>query len=235
MKRERAKGFIFGVVLTMMLVGTVGAFASGQVSKNIKVFYNDIKLVVDGNPVVFGKDAAGKQIEPFAYEGTTYLPIRAVGEAINKRVTWDAKTQTVHLGEKAGEVSHMTEVIEPYGNYYTDVYKLNDSKKLSMGGKDYNTGYRLGSYSDKYIMFNLDGQYSEISGMIGAANWKSLVARTLNIYLDGNLYKSIEVDPNKLPESITIPVKGVMQLKLESPYGNNNGETYIGLGELKIK
>jgi hypothetical protein len=234
-KRERAKGFVFGVVLTLMLVSTVGVFASGQVSKNIKVLYNNIKLVVDGKPVSLGKDAAGKQIEPFIYEGTTYLPIRSVGEVVNKKVNWDASTQTIYLGEKPGNVSYLTETIDPYAKNYTDIFRLNDPKKLSMGGKDYNTGYRMGGYSDKYVMFNLDGQYTEITGMLGAANWNYLSNRTLNIYLDGNLYKSIEVDPNELPEAITIPVKGVMQLKLESPYKSVGAETYIGLGDLKIR
>lgn len=42
-----------------------------------------------------GKDSSGKTVEPFAYKGTTYLPVRAVGEALNKKVDWDGKTQTV--------------------------------------------------------------------------------------------------------------------------------------------
>ena len=34
-------------------------------------------------------------MEPFIYEGTTYLPVRAVSEALGKNVSWDSETKTV--------------------------------------------------------------------------------------------------------------------------------------------
>jgi len=237
-KKDRLKGFLSGVVLTVLLISSISVFASGWVRQPIQVIYNNIKLVVDGKPIKFGKDSAGKQIEPFIYNGTTYLPVRAVGEALGKKVDWDGTTQTVYIGEKPGEISYMTETIEPYSNYYVDIYKLNNPKKFSMGGVEYKTGYKFGGYGTRYLMFNLNGQYSEISGTLGVVSWNYLQVRDLNIYLDGKLYKTISVNPNKLPEDITIPVKGVMQLKLESPYngtGGSNGDTYIGFGNVIIK
>lgn len=237
-KKERLKGFVSGVILTVLLFSSIGVFASGSVRKTIDVFYNNVKLVVDGKPVKFGKDSAGNQIEPFIYNGTTYLPVRAVGEALGKKVDWDGATQTVYVGQKPDEVSYMTETIEPYKKYSANIYKLNDPKTFSMGGVKYNTGYVFGDFITSYLLFNLNGQYSEISGTLGTVSWDTSLTRDLNIYLDGELYKTISVDPNKLPEDITIPVKGVMQLKLESPYngrGGTNGDTYIGLGNVIIR
>lgn len=57
-----------------------------------KEHFRDIKIVVDGKEV-------STSAEPFIYNGTTYLPIRAVGEAVGKEVTWNAGTNTVYLGE----------------------------------------------------------------------------------------------------------------------------------------
>ena len=54
--------------------------------------FRNIKIVVDGKEV-------STSAEPFIYNGTTYLPIRAVGEAVGKEVTWNAGTNTVYLGE----------------------------------------------------------------------------------------------------------------------------------------
>lgn len=235
--KEKLKGFVSGVVLSAVLFTSLGAFAA--VKKTIEVTYNNIKLVVNGKPVKFGKDSAGNQIEPFLYNGTNYLPVRAVGEALGQKVDWDGATQTVYIGKKPGELSYMTEAIDAYKVFNTSVYTLTDPAKFSMAGKDYDTGYVFGGYTTSYLIFNLDGQYSEISGILGAVSWKyTQPKRDLNIYLDGKLYKTITVDPLNLPEELTIPVEGVLQLRLESPYvgsGGTNGDTYIGFGNVVIK
>ena len=56
----------------------------------VPVNYNDIKVTVDGEELKTDK-------EPFIYEGTTYLPVRAVAEAVGKEVGWDSATKTVTL------------------------------------------------------------------------------------------------------------------------------------------
>lgn len=237
LNKEKLKGFVSGfTVAILFFVFTMSVFASST-RKSIEVIYSNIKLVVDGKNVQFGKDAAGNKIEPFIYNGTTYLPIRSVGEAMGKNLDWDGQTQTVYIGLTPGELNYMTEIIDPYQSRYTDIFKLNDAKTISMGGKSYNSGYRMGGFSDKYMIFNLDGQYTEITGILGAVDWKSITGnRKFNIYLDGKLYQTIEVINDELPKEITIPVSGVMQLKLESPYsGGSTGDTYIGFVDVKIK
>lgn len=107
-----------------------------------------------------------------------------------------------------------------------------------MAGKTYNSGYTMGGYGDDYMIFNFDVKYSEILGVLGAIKWKYLINRNFDIYLDGKLYKSIEVKNDELPQEITIPASGVMQLKVESKYDGgegSNGDTYIGFGNIVIK
>ncbi|HHY91623.1 MAG TPA: DUF4163 domain-containing protein, partial [Clostridiales bacterium] len=60
------------------------------ISKTIQVVMNGINLVVDGKPV------SGDNI---LYEGTTYVPVRAVAESLGKEVKWEAKTNTVEIGD----------------------------------------------------------------------------------------------------------------------------------------
>ena len=81
------------------------ALAANTVYRTITVQYSGIKLVVDGVEVT-PKDANGTTVEPFIYNGTTYLPVRAVGSAIGKQVTWDGGSQTVYLGEAPGQKNY---------------------------------------------------------------------------------------------------------------------------------
>lgn len=58
-------------------------------------------IIIDGVSRTF-YDANGKKCDPAVYDGSIYLPIRAIGEIMGKNVAWDNKTETVSLsGEKS--------------------------------------------------------------------------------------------------------------------------------------
>lgn len=101
MKRE-VKTFLAGAALSALVLTSVPTMAE-RVSKTAELFYNDIKVVINGNRADL-KDAAGNTVDPFVIDGTTYLPVRAVANALDQAVSWDAKTQTVYIG-KNDEIS----------------------------------------------------------------------------------------------------------------------------------
>ena len=79
-------------VLSAGLV-SAGAAQSTQVSAYLSP---DLTIVVDGTARDF-YSAGGNETHPVLYDGTTYLPVRAIGELMGKTVTWDAATLTVSL------------------------------------------------------------------------------------------------------------------------------------------
>lgn len=91
-KKEQLKGFVGGVVATALMVGMMPMASAAVQQLSIPVSYNNIQIVVDGEKLETEK-------EPFIYEGTTYLPVRAVAQATGKDVTWDSASQTVYLGD----------------------------------------------------------------------------------------------------------------------------------------
>ncbi|MDR0294671.1 MAG: copper amine oxidase N-terminal domain-containing protein, partial [Prevotellaceae bacterium] len=79
------------LILLLLLLASPGL--ADPIKKNIEVSYNNIQLIIDGTKIT-PKDVNGNIVEPFIYNGTTYLPVRAVGEALGKTVDWDGATQT---------------------------------------------------------------------------------------------------------------------------------------------
>lgn len=64
-----------------------GAFAS-SIIKDIKAQLRpDFTIVIDGKKADF-KNAQGEAVYPVLYDGTTYLPVRAIGEMMDKTVYW---------------------------------------------------------------------------------------------------------------------------------------------------
>lgn len=62
----------------------------------------DFTIVVDGAVQSF-KDANGSAVYPILYEGSTYLPLRAIGTLMGKSVGWNADTETVYIGGDENE------------------------------------------------------------------------------------------------------------------------------------
>lgn len=85
---------IFSVFVSIALILS---FSSGALAANglteIKAYLNSgLKFVINGQPWA-------PEQRPITYEGSTYLPVRAVAEAVGVPVGWDAATQTVILGD----------------------------------------------------------------------------------------------------------------------------------------
>jgi len=92
---KRLQGFISGVVVATILFSAVTAFAAN--TKTLQAVFSGIKIYVDGVKIT-PKDPKGNVVEPFVVDGTTYLPVREVAEALGKDVNWDGSTQSVYIG-----------------------------------------------------------------------------------------------------------------------------------------
>ena len=90
------KSFLSGCLTTLAVVGLVGTAAATVGKQTVTVDYNDIKVTLNGEQVAL-VNANGSPVEPFAINGTTYLPIRAVATALGLDVSWDSTTNTAVL------------------------------------------------------------------------------------------------------------------------------------------
>ena len=97
MQRERIKGIVIGVVMMILFSFILNPSLAKSIQESISVTYSDIKIVIDGIKID-PKDADGRTVEPFIYNGTTYLPVRAISESLGKQVGWDQDTKTVYIG-----------------------------------------------------------------------------------------------------------------------------------------
>ena len=92
---------IVAVLLVAILVFGSTAIAATR-TENKTLTYRDIKIELNGQRIT-PKDANGKIVDPFIIDGTTYLPIRAVSEALGLNVQWDNATSTIYISE--GEIN----------------------------------------------------------------------------------------------------------------------------------
>ena len=56
----------------------------------------DFTIVVEDDEKEF-YSVTGQRVYPILYNGSTYLPLRAIGEIMNKDVVWNNSTKTITL------------------------------------------------------------------------------------------------------------------------------------------
>ena len=99
-KNSRSRLLVFVLAAALFIAAAVPAYAA-MAAKEISVF-TGVRIFVDGKELQ-PTDIKGNDVDAFIYEGTTYVPLRAVGEALGAEVNWNSETKTVYLNsEKTG-------------------------------------------------------------------------------------------------------------------------------------
>jgi len=97
-----AKNFILGMAvmaLVFMLILTVSAQSR---TEQATLNFNNIIIMLDGEELI-PRDVNGNAVEPFIINGTTYLPVRGIANALGLDVDWDDDANTVILTTPAAQ------------------------------------------------------------------------------------------------------------------------------------
>lgn len=217
--KQSIQGFLSGVLVTALLAGAalpaIAAGASIWVDTGVKVYVNDAPIDAGdthGNP------------DAFIYNGTTYVAVAAVSKSLGENVKWEGNTKSVYIGKHVGSSSYLLNVCPPY-----QTYSLYDTPAtVTMSGVKYANCMRTSGFA----LFNLNGKYNTLSFDVGHMDGRSMKTGTqYNIYLDGTLVFSIDLDPEAFPEHVEIPLNGALQMKIE---GTGSAGSYFALADMKV-
>ena len=110
------KGFGSGLILTVLVVALcVTATATSKRSIQVE---DGIGITLNGATFI-PRSANGKQVSVFLYNGTTYVPVRAISEAMGMDVSFNSATRTVVLTTADRTASQQQGTTASTGNYIT--------------------------------------------------------------------------------------------------------------------
>ena len=168
--KKSVKCFMAGVVTAALMGTTVFPAAAASVMQTIKVAMGGINIYVDGvkqEP----KNEQGKTVEPLIYNGTTYLPVRALTNMLtDKAVNWDNQTRSIYIGTRpytdANAVS--LDQLELYNssNYMT----TGEQSKFTVRGKNYEP---FNCIFAGPMIFKLDGKYTKLHAYLTSAGFNA--------------------------------------------------------------
>lgn len=233
--KKTLQGIVAGLLIGS--IGTCGIAYAKSGMETITVQYDNIKVYKD-NVLCDLKDANGKKVEPFIYNGTTYLPLRGAANLADLGVTWDGKTKSVHLwDEMTASETYLMEVCPPYETTLKKVLQ-SEGQSFQMSGQRYSNGIdALAVNSEKgYALFNLNGQYSSMEFTYGHIDNSKLHDAILAFYVDGELVEEIDVPAEGLPQTTSVPLNHGLQLKIMAYTEKYNiWEPHIGIANIIVK
>lgn len=214
---HRLQGFIAGLLMVLLLLPLETALASpdATITRTISVAYRNIQIMVNGERIT-PRDAQGRIVEPFIFNGTTFLPVRAVSEALGMTVDWDGPTSTVYIGGRPTGPTlppQPTPPSQPQGGLFlqevppyeqTNMHTLNN---INMGGVRFATATANGGTVARPSQFhNLGGQFSTLSGTIGRIDGSARHNGIITFIGDGRTLESFDIGADDLPREIAVNV-----------------------------
>ncbi len=232
----KRRGLIAGVLVCTML--TSGVVFAKQAVETIRVTYDNIKILIDGKEYQ-PTDVNGNIVEPFIYNGTTYLPVRAIANAFDKEVDWEAQTSTVTLGSKnydwldqMGYVDYDTSgngntiTAWPKDTHTYDGIKYDRGIKFLLQYDDYYQGAKQnndGTWSSyQNVEYLLNNNYTSFKGKILCAQDRANNQNAIiKVYGDGNLlYTSPPISQGAKTTEFDIDISNYKILKINASIPN---------------
>lgn len=220
------------LAIALALVGafTLGAKASSTLQAISAYLDSGITVQYNGETQVM-KDAAGARVYPISYNGTTYLPVRAVSDMLGVEVNWDQATKTVQLGGAAAPAKvNLLDTLKPYTKYQTisyaaasrydgPIFYQNAAKPESIGGETVNSWLQLwtGQSNDgsdgnsRVASFNLGGKYKTLT-------FKAYTDIDITLTVKGDndsVLDEFELKGGEVPQTFTVNLLNTTQLTFE--------------------
>lgn len=236
-RKQKAAWFISGILVAVLAANIISpALALVQqtiaVYSGVNVYVDDAKL----NPT----DANGNTVPVFAYNGTTYLPIRAISDALGIAIQYEGSTQSVYVGKHSTDkptvwIRNMDYFIQTNGGF-TSTSSMKDNLGNEHSNVIYTKNYTFGGQPIVSQTYLLNGQYSAVSGTL-FQNYDYRSDTQINyieIYGDGEQLYRGTVAGGEFPVNFKVDLTGVLQLQIVLGFYLNGNDAYAGVADLGL-
>ena len=222
---KNIKGFILGVICTVTVAALVIPAAAQGVDRDIRVRIGGISIYVDGT-LTTPRDGNGNVVEPMIYNGVTYLPLRALTNILtDKEVSWDAATQSVHIGGENGNGPSLIMGSPPLegGDAQFRILDRTVSPRNAWKG-----------VSDNVATYALNSGYSSIRGEFvidyreaGASARASLQLYSVSSAGRETLIEEYTVSAGDRPVAVNTNISGVGMLRIKLVWRESSFSTHV--------
>lgn len=199
------------VILTACLVVfssiSLGATASSLLVDIHAYLNKEVKITLNGAP---WQPKRGDTVQyPITYNGSTYLPVRAIAEALEIPIRWEEETRTVHIGGTSEVIPILS---ESYNLMSASITEVEEERKIQ--GEDYGKVIWFSKVLESTSRFELipDGQFTKLVLKLGIEGDDTRIELQ---NADGpSTIKSVLLTENDGVTEIEADITGIQKLRL---------------------
>lgn len=130
---KKNKSIFIGLIILCVILFSTPVLAS-SIKKTIEVIYNSVNLEVNGQKI---------KADNILYNGTTYVPLRAVADALGKDVDWDEKTKTASINDKKDNKDNEEKASSSEWYFHITKEEKNEAIENGKKGSDFVRQYMI--------------------------------------------------------------------------------------------
>lgn len=143
-KNKKTSRIIMAIILSIAtIVFFMTAVMSADRSEDIRVHRNHVTLQIGSTPVT---------ADNFLYNGTTYVPVRAIVNMLGKKVDWHHESKRIIIGEA-------DMAIQPHEDFYLSLY-FPDKNAENVWQEKRSVPVYSGNYAKAAILALIEGPVS---------------------------------------------------------------------------
>ncbi|WP_240421938.1 stalk domain-containing protein [Paenibacillus periandrae] len=218
-KSNQVKLVMSGFVLGAMFFGGISYAASATEKTSLEAIFG-VKLIHNG----IDKTPSDPDQKPFIANGSTYVPLKSIGDILGVPVKWDGENNAVIIGQQLSSsplpAPSSYELNGPnYINSDKAFIDLKQNQPMKVNKKDYGKiGFTLKNMSFETIAkFPLNAQFSTLSLTLGFDDEGANYAAARHVSFldqDGKVLEERTIGPGSVQE-LNISVKGVLSLHVK--------------------
>ena len=224
--KQRLQGLVMGAIAMVLLLGTATVFAA--TTRTIEVRFGTYRTYLFDQEFTV-RNVQGELLQPFSYNGSVYVPVEAILHAMGDNASWYADSGILRFGrvdERPTEVNERVPLNTAArhfdaGGVFGNSVTVTRPDSVNMGGVAYQNALRFHNgdtvsllTSTPFTLHNLNGQFSLLSGYVGRVDGSQMGNATISFFGDGQLIKYYELRATDMPTPISVPVEGVVQLRI---------------------
>lgn len=196
--------FLGGIVTAIVCLARFG-WNTLNPPKEVTAQYTTIEIMLSNGHKVVADVTRG--------DGKIFIPQDTLSEILNKDVQWNKQDQVLYIGDIPNAQIMSQTLGMPYHKEAIKTWygaQVSIDKIMTMGNQKYSLGYSF--ENTRSVQYNLAGNYSKLATVIGVQDNTCTSEGIVEIYLDNQLYRSINIDPKQLPQKLVLDIAGANQM-----------------------
>lgn len=228
------KGMISGILIVVLIMGVVPAFAT-TMTRSIQAVFNDYKVYLNGARV-------NTTAEPFMVDGMVYISANDAAKFMGKSLS--VSGSQIMIGESSGTSTRefLTQSYEKVGNIYAGITWV--TGEVEIAGTVYPStstilSFMNGSQKVNRVKYLTKGKYDSFSAVLGMDDRSGSILEdarnyaTVYFYVDGTIVDKFEIYRGQDPTKVSLDLSGASSFRIEVEH--NTSDTYVDLTNIEMQ